>query len=53
MTKLELLVFSDNLFVFCHLQTLISYSLTTDLSDVKCLFACNIFVSHHQQINRG
>ena len=53
MTEVELLVFSDNLFVFSHLQTAISYSLTTDLSDSKFLFAYNIFVSYHQQINRG
>ena len=53
MTKVELLVFSDNLFVFSHLQTLISYSMITDLSDFKFLFAHNIFVLYHQQINRG
>ena len=53
MTKVELLVFSDNLFVFSHLQTSISYSMTTDLSDFKFLFAYNIFVLYHQQINRG
>ena len=49
----SLLVFSDNLFVFSHLQTSISYSMTTDLSDFKFLFAHNIFVLYHQQINRG
>ena len=53
MTKVELLFFSDNLFVFSHLQTSISYSMTTDLSDFKFLFAHNIFVLYHQQINRG
>ena len=50
MTKLDLLVFSDNLFVLSHSQTFLSSSLTTDSRDFQLLFTYNIF--YHQQINR-
>ena len=45
MTKLDLLVFNDNLFVLSHSQTFLSSSLTTDSKDFKLLFAYNTFVS--------
>ena len=45
MTKLCLLVFSDNLFVLSPSQTFLSSSLTTDSRYFKLLFAYNIFVS--------
>ena len=45
MTKLDLLVFSDNLFVLSHSKTFLSSLLRTNSKDFKLLFAYNIFVS--------